>query len=601
MRNSISRQAALLSALLGTALLAPVARALPFEVNEDITGVWNNVLVAAAAVRVKNPDKQLVGYNNANQYPGAKGAVSTMDDGNLNYQKGDLISAPLQYTTDLELRYQRRYGVYGKARTWYDYAGENQEVHHGNVANRYQPNAKLDDSDYHDYNQFSGYEVLDLYAYGNWDIGDTLLTARFGKQSINWGESLLYVGINGFNPLNFSALGRAGVRQDEALVPVNRIYGNLITSNGISIEAFYALDWESSRFPPCGSLLGIDVMLDPSCFQATAATGIPDQQQLNQPALNALFVAPVTNTDKPRNSGQYGFSTRYFVEDLDTEFGLYFANFHSTTPIVGKQLCTSKINLGTESVCSPLGGLALPLQYEENVQAFAISASSGVENLALSAELSYFHDLPVQRNLPELSWGAINGKGIYADRMAAAGPGATFDGSIQVDRTQLLLGGVMDLTSHTGLADATLVGEVAGQWLNLPSTDVERIGRNGNWGAAANSVDGCDPRTQYAGGCATDGFATEFNWSYRLMTTFSLPRPGLGLEFKPQFIWNHDVSGYSVDGFQVEGRQLFGASVRTIFQRAFFLDVGRTWVRSNTDYDPARDKDAYFIATGMAF
>ena len=601
MGNVIRRPAAFLITLINAALLAPVAQALPFEINEDVTGVWNSVVVAAAAVRVKNPDKQLVGYNNANQYPGAKGAVSTLDDGNLNYQKGDLVSAPLQYTTDLELRYQRRYGVYGKARSWYDYAGENKDVHHGNVANRYQPDAKLDDGDYQEYNQFSGYEVLDMYAYGNWDIGDTLLTVRFGQQSINWGESLLYVGINGFNPLNFSALGRAGVRQDEALVSVNRLYGNLITRNGISIEAFYALDWESSHFPPCGSLLGIDSILDPGCLQATAATGIPDQQQLSQPALNSVFVIPLTDSDKPRSSGQFGVSTRYFVEELDTEFGLYFANFHSTTPVIGKQLCTTKTVIGTVEACTGLGGLRLPLQYQENVQAFAISAASGVQNLSLSAELSYFHDLPVQRNLPELSWGAINGKGIYAERMEAAGPGATFDGSIQVDRTQLLLGGVMDLTSHTGLADATLVGEVAGQWVDLPSTNVERIGRNGNWGAAASALDGCDSRTQYAGGCATDGFATEFNWSYRLLATFSLPRPGFGLEFRPQFGWNHDVSGYSVDGFQVEGRQIFGASVRTIFQRAFFLDVGRTWVRSNTDYDPARDKDAYFIATGMAF
>mgnify|MGYP003423280074 FL=1 len=601
MGNVIRRPAAFLITLINAALLAPVAQALPFEINEDVTGVWNSVVVAAAAVRVKNPDKQLVGYNNANQYPGAKGAVSTLDDGNLNYQKGDLVSAPLQYTTDLELRYQRRYGVHGNARSWPASAGEDTGLHHGNAANRHQPNAKLDDSDYQEYNQFSGYEVLDMYAYGNWDIGDTLLTVRFGQQSINWGESLLYVGINGFNPLNFSALGRAGVRQDEALVSVNRLYGNLITRNGISIEAFYALDWESSHFPPCGSLLGIDSILDPGCLQATAATGIPDQQQLSQPALNSVFVIPLTDSDKPRSSGQFGVSTRYFVEELDTEFGLYFANFHSTTPVIGKQLCTTKTVIGTVEACTGLGGLRLPLQYQENVQAFAISAASGVQNLSLSAELSYFHDLPVQRNLPELSWGAINGKGIYAERMEAAGPGATFDGSIQVDRTQLLLGGVMDLTSHTGLADATLVGEVAGQWVDLPSTNVERIGRNGNWGAAASALDGCDSRTQYAGGCATDGFATEFNWSYRLLATFSLPRPGCGLEFRPQFGWNHDDSGYSVEGFQVEGRQIFGASVRTIFQRAFFLDVGRTWVRSNTDYDPARDKDAYFIATGMAF
>ena len=582
-------------------LVSVPLRAMPFLLSEDVSGVWNNSVVVAAAVRAKDPDKQLVGYNNADQYPGARGAVSSADDGNLNYQKGDLISAPLVYTTDLELRYQGRYGVYGKARSWYDYAGENKQVHHGNVANDYQPNAKLDDSDYYNYNQFSGYEVLDLYTYGNWDIGDARLTGRFGKQSINWGESLLYVGINGFNPLNFAALGRAGVRQDEALVPVNRLYGNLITRNGISIEAFYALDWESSRLPPCGSMIGADSVLDPSCLQATAAVDIPDREQLNNPLLKSLLVAPVSDTNKPGSSGQYGLSSRYFVEDLDTEFGLYYVNYHSTVPTTNMVLCSQKIDIGSGPTCLPAGGLSLPLQYQKDVQAFAISAASGVRNLALSAELSYFHNLPVQRNVPEMLWGAINGKGIYADRMAAAGPGADFDGSVLVDRTQLLLGGVLDMTAHTGLADAVLVGEMSGQWVDLPSTDIERIGRNPNWGAAANPLDGCDPRTQYAGGCSVDGFATEFSWSYRLLATFSVQKPGYGLEFKPQLGWNHDVSGYSSEGAQVEGRQILAASLRTIFQRAFFLDVGRTWVKSNTEYDPARDKDAYFVAAGMVF
>jgi hypothetical protein len=37
------------------------------------------------------------------------------------------------------------------------------------------------------------------------------------------------------------------------------------------------------------------------------------------------------------------------------------------------------------------------------------------------------------------------------------------------------------------------------------------------------------------------------------------------------------------------------------FQRAWFIELGRTWINSNTDYDPARDKDTYTIAAGVAF
>ena len=138
------------------------ARALPLEISDDIRGMWNNRIVAAAAFRARDPDRQLVGFNNAPEYPGARGAVSVNDDGNLNYRKGDLIAAPIVYTTDLELRYRSQYGFYGKLRSWYDYAGENETVPHGTIGNGYVPDQKLQDSDYYDYNKFSGARVLDL-------------------------------------------------------------------------------------------------------------------------------------------------------------------------------------------------------------------------------------------------------------------------------------------------------------------------------------------------------------------------------------------------------------------------------------------------------
>ena len=105
----IDRSSVILLAL-GFSWAAPPVLALPFEVNEDIRGVWNTSVVVAAAVRARSADKQLVGQGNASEYPGAHGAVTSADDGNLNYQKGDLISAPLVYTTDLELRYKNRFG-----------------------------------------------------------------------------------------------------------------------------------------------------------------------------------------------------------------------------------------------------------------------------------------------------------------------------------------------------------------------------------------------------------------------------------------------------------------------------------------------------------
>ena len=589
------------TALIATAISlgATTADALPFRVNDDVRGMWNSRLVMGAAFRATDPDRQLTGYNNAGEYAGAKGAISAGDDGNLNYRKGDVISAPVVYTTDLELRYRNRFGVYGKARAWYDFAGEKNHVPHGTIANGYIPDQRLDDSDYFDYNQFSSYELMERYVYANWNIGPSMLTARLGHQSINWGESLLHTGINAFNPLNFSALGRPGIRQDSALVPVNRIYSNLITRNGVSIEGFYALGWEESRLPPCGTLgQSVDAIADPGCDAATAAAALSDRQQFDYAAPEENpFLTPRVSRQKPGSGDQYGVSTRYFVEALDTEFGLYYINFHATTPVLDVSLCDN----GQEG-CTPLDGLTLPLDYREDVQAFALSAATGVRNLAISAELSHFRDLPVQRNFPELIEGATKNLGIYADRMKAAGNGSLFSGAFDANRTQLLLGGQLDLSSAVGLADASLAAEVSGQWVsNLPDNEEERIGRNGNWGAAAFDGD-CPTLTRATeGGCRTDGFATDISWGYRIFSAISLPRPARGVDLKALLAWNHDVGGYAVDGSLVEGRRLLNLRLQIFFQRRWFIELGRTWINANTNYDPARDKGAYTIAVGTQF
>ncbi|MCB1847269.1 MAG: DUF1302 family protein [Halieaceae bacterium] len=584
--------------LLGAALAPGQVRALPFEVNDDIRGVWNNRVAMAVAVRADDPDKQLVGFNNRAEYPGARGAVGVNDDGNLNYRKHDVVAAPIVYTTDLELRYRNRFGFYGKLRSWYDYSGDRGSVPHGSIGNGYRPDQKLDDSDYYSYNKFDGVRVLDLYLYGNWSIDTARLTARVGQQTINWGESLLHTGINAFNPIDFSALGRPGVRQDDALVPVNRIYTNLITRNGISLEAFYALDWEQAHLPPCGSInQAVDILADPGCYAATSGVPLSDREQFDLGPLSANpALVPRTSLPKPGAGGQYGLSSRYFVEALDTEFGLYYTRFHSTLPVLDLALCP-----GGWQDCDGASGLELKLNYHEDVEAFAISAATGVRNIALSGELSQFRNLPVQRNFPELIAGATLNEGIYAARMRQAGDGTLFAGSWKADRTQLLLGGQIDLSSALSLIDASLAFEAAGQWVdNLPDTGEERIGRQGNWGAAMPPGGSCQAVTrQTQGGCKVDGFATDFSWGYRLFATISLPRPARGVDLYPLLGWNHDVQGYSVDGAQLQGRRTFTLKLRAVYQRALFLELGRSWIKSTTNYDPARDKGVYTLAVGL--
>ena len=178
------------------------ALALGFVLNDDVSGYWNTTIAAGVAWRNSSPQAQLVGAGNADQFPGASGAVTVNDDSNLNYRKGDVVAQPVTLVSELDLSYRGRYGVFARVRGWYDNALTNNAVPHGHVPNGYVPNANLNDSGFYDANQFQGFELMDAYAQGAFDIGAQRLFVRLGKQVINWGESLLYPGINVFNPVD---------------------------------------------------------------------------------------------------------------------------------------------------------------------------------------------------------------------------------------------------------------------------------------------------------------------------------------------------------------------------------------------------------------
>ncbi|HRH85297.1 MAG TPA: DUF1302 family protein [Rubrivivax sp.] len=576
---AVLRRLACLVALAGT---TPVF-GLGFVINDDLRGAWNNVITIGAGMRMRNPDASLIGFNNANQYPGASSPVAVGDDGNLNYRKGDVVSAPATWLSDLELRYRNQYGVFVRARGWYDYELNQGGVPHGHMNNGYVPGARLNDANMYRAEQFDGVQLLDAYVYGNWDLGDNRFSARLGRQVVNWGEGLLYTGINAFNPLNLAALGRPGGRPEDALIPVGRLWGSFITREGLNIEAFYTYDWERSTIPPCGTIAGlIDSQANRGCYGANIAVPLPDRAQY----LLGIW-APVIPPIDGRKSGQWGVAARYFVEPLNTEFGIYYTRFNSTLP---------SVNMIPKDPNSKVG-MAIQNEYVNGVQAAAISATTGFANVALSAELSTFFGLPVQRNFPTLIQGAAGQGGPYA-AAAELGPGATYAGQIEVNRTQLLLGGRFNLQPTLGLADAQLTAEVALQWApDMPGTDIERIGRNPNFGTASyNGV--CQ------GGfnsCAVDGFATSFNWGYRLALQFSLPRPTSGLDLIPVLLWSQDVQGYAVDGSMVEGRYVGGVLLRAVYQSFLFAEIGATFIRNDTPYDGIRDRSAYAVGMGVRF
>ena len=141
------------------------------------------------------------------------------------------------------------------------------------------------------------------------------------------------------------------------------------------MEGFYQLEWEETVIDPVGSYfsttdyvgpgareavivdprfegllehIGSDVDLGFGFGPLTAAinqdlpNNMVDHPQFgrinvpHQPPVDPDFMTVLRGPDRdPEDSGQWGLALRYLAEDLNsTEFGLYFANYHSRLPLL---------------------------------------------------------------------------------------------------------------------------------------------------------------------------------------------------------------------------------------------------------------------------
>jgi len=623
MTNSSMTNRLRASASLLTVLLAVPVQATEFAVAEgSVVGVWKTTLTQGVGIRNGSPQAQLVGAGAGTpiaagvipgfpdgvpvEFAGAHGGVGVNDDPQLNFKDGDVFSAPLTLSSELSLRHSTGNGLFVRVRAWYDLALEAMDVSHGNSAGGYQPNVRLSDQGFLGAAKFKGIDIYDIFYFGHFDLGRSRLLLRVGRQAIDWGEGIFYQGINAINPIDAAWSTTTGARiANGGKLPVNRVYANVDLPGGLSLDGFVNLEFRSTVVPGCGTYYSmLDIGLHPGCNLVSAA-GLPDatsQVIQTKNYYNGKLYAggffpnggPDANaTHAPSNWSGYGAALHSFVEPLGTEFGLFFANYTSPTPIqapvVGVDALTFNVNT----------------MFVENVKSFALSAATGFRNLAVSGQVTVTLDYPTQRNAPAFIEGSTNGFGPYY-YMKSEFVGREAPGYYPLNVVQLQGGGTWQFGRLVGLSDMTLTGEALAAWnTNQPSVNgpnAERLGRAGNFGLASWDQQGytCDPGPLSNGiinKCATDGFVSPFAVGYklRLATVFN-PTPGISLV--PAVTFNHDITGFSADGAIVGGRKTYGAFLRSDLFQEYFVELGGFWYQRNTEYDPARDRGQYTIVVG---
>tara|TARA_R110000744_G_scaffold114968_3_gene215009 strand:- start:2185 stop:4026 length:1842 start_codon:yes stop_codon:yes gene_type:complete len=600
--------------MVALALAASSAKAVDFNFgeNNDILLQINSQLDIGSSWRLGDADPRFIGKSN-----GGTGATSTTDDGNLNYDKHDAYSQIIKGVHDLQLS-KDNFGAFVRVKYWYDYALKDKDVPHGNSNNGYTPNTPLSDDGFEDNTKFSGITLLDAYVYASFDIGDSPLDIRLGRQVVSWGEStFIQGGMNSSNPFDVAALRRPGADLKEGILPVGMLFANAGITQNLSVEAFYQYEWEKTQIDGCGTYFsGAD-------FAATGCNFVSVGPFGDQAGLAAGLAAERRADVEPDDGGQYGLAVRYYSEALnDTEFGLYYMNIHSRLPLINAIRTSVPLATGDSSTVfvpkafDPTGGAlaalnpAYDIEFPEDLKFYGMSFATNVGGVALSGEVSYKPDTPVQISGPEILNGVLSEAPFlrYTSRVTSVGYGQEAKGWDEFDVTQLQMTAIQFFENTMGASRVTVIAEVGVVLTDGVEDSNQNYGRNSVFGLGNFDAGGGINCTNLvaagnlSGDCRSDGYTTDSAWGYRLRGVWQYSDVFAGVSLKPTLSWSHDVSGYSPDPGQQfhEGRKNLGFSLEAAYQQKYTVTVGYNNY-SGGSHNILEDKDLISLALGISY
>jgi hypothetical protein len=500
-------KAFVIQGLLGGLLLGltTTAQAFPFEFGE-FKGSLDNAVSLGATWRAEDPDERLIAKSNLNPglcirrnpdnsfsgngcnstsdpslnaaYVAAPGSFAINgDNGNLNYDKGDLVAGAAKLTSDLNLSW-RGLGLFARGSYFYDAVNTNFDEQHPDTT--FQP---AETSRPRSVEKLLGNDLirLDTYVFGTVPfIGDRQLTIRVGEQAVNWGEStfLILNSINSINPPSAPALRSPGFDVKELLIPVGMVFMGTEIMPNLSIEGFYQYKFEPVIPDPVGGFFSTSDTFGAGGEYAMLSFGkVPeDPTQSYDPALNPDDATGLLGSSsrtilrgedrEPKDGGQYGFKLSYFAENFNggTEMAFYHTNTHSRFPIASliasDASCANTATNAVEFVLgcgAPGSGLAsgrgtngngygrlmfsggasgndpLPVEtaqvfaeFPEDIRLYGLSFNTTIGDWAWAGEVAYRPNQPLQIHSVDLVLASVNPAFPAAD--IPLGPAGTIPG-----------------------------------------------------------------------------------------------------------------------------------------------------------------------------
>jgi Protein of unknown function (DUF1302) len=387
-------------------IAAPAALAASFE-NEWVKGSFDSTLSFGMQWRAQGRDCRLIGNDNGGcvatsgtlgervNGPG-QGATSNpdfnylqSDNGDLNFNKGDVVSAALKGTHELSLEFHQGWRALVRGTWLYDARADH------TVRTPLDADAK--DIAVHNIT------LLDAWVSKDLDLFDHPAKFRVGNQVISWGEDIfIYGGVNIINAIDLRKAHVPGTQLKEIFRPAPMASFNFGVNNSTSVEGFYQFRWNPFRFDPVGTFFSFADVLhngQQPAFVPSSVLGAPPgtvgdvgtvsngaiipagQRFTLADLLAAQTVVPNLDDHTPPNSGQYGLALRYKSAQSDAEWGFYYLRYHDKLPFI------SFVNDPTITA-NPFG-LGYFVDYGKDRDLFGASVNTKLGDWAVGAELSY--------------------------------------------------------------------------------------------------------------------------------------------------------------------------------------------------------------------
>ena len=194
-------------------------------------------------------------------------AASGSNDGNNNFDDGSLTSNRVAFLFDGKLSKRlggaQELGAVLSATAFTDYSyqtSNDNDPGNGLPGAGFNPNGVNKKPRFNEFTSqaefyHGGYgRLLDAYVYGSFDIGSTRLSARLGRQVVNWGEALFFPSIGlAQGPSDGTKAVVPGTEVKEILLPEDQVSLSFEATPDWSLLAHWQFQFQETLSPAPGS------------------------------------------------------------------------------------------------------------------------------------------------------------------------------------------------------------------------------------------------------------------------------------------------------------------------------------------------------------